>query len=179
MDTRARPLVENIAESTVACLITMVQGNLLALSLSHWWVASQTGVLAGSLTTAALLFARVEKPWLVSTLLGVATAAVDFFVHPGMFGPFFLEALATGLGAAGLSYAVQRGVIQCRGVRLRRREPSSDRSGSPAESRREPGPPPSMDERGADPPSRLQASEGSEASTTTPAAISPSICESE
>jgi VIT1/CCC1 family predicted Fe2+/Mn2+ transporter len=38
--------------------------------------------------------------------LGALTAIVDYFVHPGMFGPAALEAIVTGLGAALLSYLV-------------------------------------------------------------------------
>ena len=39
-------------------------------------------------------------------LLGLVTAIVDYFVHPGMFGPVFLEAIITGIGGAVLSYLV-------------------------------------------------------------------------
>ena len=34
-DSKVTPFIENVAESTTACLITMVQGNLLALTLGH------------------------------------------------------------------------------------------------------------------------------------------------
>ncbi len=100
------PYLENVSESTVACLITMVQGNLLALGLSHWIIASQTGILAGAITATALLWSRIRKRWLVSLLLGTVTAVVDYFIHPGMFGPAVAEAIVTGIGAAALSYAV-------------------------------------------------------------------------
>ena len=103
---KVAPFVENIAESTTACLVTMVQGNLLALTLSHWLIASQTGVVAGVVASAAILLSRVRRRWIVSAVLGVATAVVDFLVHPGQFGPVFLEAFVTGIGAALLSYGV-------------------------------------------------------------------------
>ena len=108
--------LENISEATAACLFTMVQGNLLTLTLSHWLIASETGIIAGTVTSAAVLITRASKPWIVSTFLGLATTVVDFFVHPGMFGPFFAEAVVTGLGAALLSYAAQYGL---RGLRTR------------------------------------------------------------
>jgi hypothetical protein len=111
---RARPFVENVAEATTACLITMVQGNLLALTLAHWLVASQTGLAAGAATSVAILVARVERPWVVSSLLGLVTTVVDYLVHPGRFGPFFVEAILTGAGAAALSFVVQRSVIGMR-----------------------------------------------------------------
>ncbi len=99
-------LVENVSESTVACLITMVQGNVLALGLSHWLIASQTGILAGGIAVAALFLSPIKSRWIIAVILGLTTAVVDFFIHPGMFGPVFAEALVTGIGAALLSYFV-------------------------------------------------------------------------
>lgn len=104
MNKKVAPFVENIAEATTACLVTMVQGNLLALGLSHWIIASQTGIAAGSITAAAILLSRTDKRWLISLLLGLVTAVVDYFVHPGMFGTAVTEAIVTGTGAAILSY---------------------------------------------------------------------------
>ena len=100
------PFAENIAESTTACLVTMVQGNLLAISLQHWVIASQTGVMAGVVATVAILLAHEKRRWLISTLLGVTTAFVDYLVHPGQFGPAVAEAVVTGIGAAVLSFVV-------------------------------------------------------------------------
>ena len=100
------PFVENIAESTTACLITMVQGNVLALGLGHWIIASRTGVIAGAIVAAAILLARTERRWVISLTLGLVTAVVDYFVHPGAFGPEFAEAAVTGAAAAILSFAV-------------------------------------------------------------------------
>lgn len=106
MKGRFAPVVECIAESTTACLVTMVQGNLLALTLGHLLIASQTGVVAGAIASIAILAARINARWIISVLLGAITGVVDFFVHPGQFGPIAMEALVTGLGAALLSYVV-------------------------------------------------------------------------
>ena len=103
---KIRPFAENIAESTAACLITMVQGNILALGLGHWIVASQTGVVAGGVTAATVLLVKARRRWIVAATLGVVTAVVDFMVHPGAFGPEGAEAIVTGVAAAGLSLAV-------------------------------------------------------------------------
>lgn len=103
---RVAPLVEYVAESTTACLVTMVQGNLLALTFSHLLIASQTGIVAGTIASVALFLGRNSKRWVVSLALGTATAIVDYFVHPGMFGPVALEAIVTGIAAAVLSYLV-------------------------------------------------------------------------
>jgi hypothetical protein len=43
MSKKAALLIEYVSESTVACLVTMVQGNLLALTASHLLIESQTG----------------------------------------------------------------------------------------------------------------------------------------
>lgn len=101
---KVTPFVEYVAESTTACLVTMVQGNMLALTMGHLVIASQTGVIAGLLAGAGLLIANTDKRWLVSLVLGMVTAIVDYFVHPGMFGPVALEAIVTGVAAAVLSY---------------------------------------------------------------------------
>ena len=106
MNRKITPFVENITEATTACLITMVQGNVLALGLGHWLIASQTGIAAGSLTAALTLIAKTRKRWVISLSLGLITAIVDYFVHPGMFGSVATEAVVTGVGAAILSYLV-------------------------------------------------------------------------
>lgn len=98
------PFIEYAAESTTACLVTMTQGNLLVLTVSHLAIASQTGIIAALLASAGLMLAKTDKRWLVSLMLGVATAIVDYFVHRGMFGPVMLEAVVTGLAAGVLSY---------------------------------------------------------------------------
>ncbi|MBT8115333.1 MAG: hypothetical protein KJP04_08125 [Arenicella sp.] len=118
MKKKITPFVENIGEATVACLLTMVQGNILALGLSHWIIASQTGLIAGVLASVALLASSTSNRWLVAVTLGVITAIVDYFMHPGMFGPVFVEAIITGIGAAVLSFIV--------GAILRRRRAKRD-----------------------------------------------------
>ena len=114
MSKKVTPLIEYVAESTAACMVTMVQGNLLAITLGHLLIAFQTGVIAGSIAAVSIVFARTKQRWLISVLLGVATGIVDFFVHPGMFGTIATEAVVTGLGAAVLSYLVGTAVRRIR-----------------------------------------------------------------
>jgi hypothetical protein len=98
------PYVENACEAGAACLLTMVQGNMLALTLSHWVVASQTGLLAGAIAGTTMIAARLRRPWLISLVLGVVTTAVDALVHPAHFGLWpLLEAGVTGSAAFALS----------------------------------------------------------------------------
>jgi hypothetical protein len=106
MNRKLAPFIENMSEATAACLVAMVQGNLLAITLGHWLVASQTGILAGMIAGSVLLVWKTGKTWIVAATLGIATAAVDFFVHPGGFGPIFFEAAVTGLAAAILSLLI-------------------------------------------------------------------------
>jgi len=106
MKNKLTPYIDSVAEAPTACLVTMVQGNILALGLTHVVIASQTGIIAGTIAYIAILFAKTGKQWLVSIILGVATGIVDFFVHPGMFGTVATEAVVTGLGAAVMSYLV-------------------------------------------------------------------------
>ena len=100
------PFIEYAAESTTACLVTMVQGNLLAVTISHLVIASQTGVIAGAIAAVALLFAKARNRKIVAIVLGAVTAVVDFFAHPAMFGPVAVEAIITGVGAGILSYLI-------------------------------------------------------------------------
>ena len=122
---QAAPMAENVAEAGAACLLTMVQGNVLLLGVGHWIIATQTGILAGALTAVALLLARTEKRWVVAVLLGVTTTIADLFVHEGGFGPAFLEALLTGVCAGVLSFAVGTFLQRWRERRERRGRPSA------------------------------------------------------
>ena len=106
MNKKIVPFVEYSAESMTACLVLMVQGNMLALTVTHLLTASQTGIIAGGIAAVGLYFARASRRWIISIVLGMTTAVVDYFVHPGMFGSVVTEALVTGAGAAVLSYLV-------------------------------------------------------------------------
>ncbi|MGY8778059.1 MAG: hypothetical protein ACKVIN_08035 [Longimicrobiales bacterium] len=103
---KVRPFLENVTESAAACLMTMVQGNVFVLGVGHWVVASQTGLAAGFLASVALYASRGKGRWVVAGVLAVATAGVDYLVHPTAFGPAATEAIVTGLGAGVLSLAV-------------------------------------------------------------------------
>ena len=108
MKEKAKSLVEGASESTAACLLAMVQGNILALTLGHLAVAAQTGVIAGSLALAFGLLIRMENAWITPVLLGICTAVVDYQIHPGSFGSAATEAIVTGIAAGVLSYLVFR-----------------------------------------------------------------------
>ena len=110
MIKKAAPLIEYFSESTVACLVTMLQGNLLAMTVSHLLIASQTGVIAAAIATVGILITDTRKRWIISAMLGVTTGLVDYYVHPGMFGSAATEAIVTGFAAAILSYLIGSGI---------------------------------------------------------------------
>lgn len=118
MNKSIAPFIEYVAESTTACLVMMVHGNVLALTAGHLLIASQTGIVAGAIATVSLYFSRARSRWVVSGVLGLTTSVVDYFVHPGMFLSVATEAAITGLGAAILSYLVGMAIRQ---VQARRR----------------------------------------------------------
>jgi len=103
---QVRPLLENVSESATACLITMVQGNVLALGLGHWIIASQTGLAAGFFATIALYASKGRGRWVVAGVLAVFTAGFDFLIHDSGFGSAVTEAIVTGVGAGLLSLVV-------------------------------------------------------------------------
>ena len=106
MNKKVTPLIEYFSEATTACLVTMVQGNLLSLTVGHLIIASQTGIFAGILSYIVVIFAKIKRIEIIAILLGFFTAIVDFYMHPAMFGSLATEAIVTGIGAGLLSYFI-------------------------------------------------------------------------
>ena len=106
MKEKTKSLAEGVSESTAACMLAMVQGNILALTVGHLMIALQTGLIAGSIALALSLVARAGNAWVAPLILGVSTAAVDYFVHPSNFGAAATEAVVTGFVAAVLAFLV-------------------------------------------------------------------------
>ena len=119
MKIKLTPYAENMCESGIACLLTMVQGNVLALGLSHWIIASQTGLIAGAIVGTTAIAAKLRQPWVVAIVLGAVTTAVDLFVHPTT-SPIrtVLEAVVTGVAAFALSLVVSAAVRRWSAGRL-------------------------------------------------------------
>jgi hypothetical protein len=115
MNRKLATYAENMCESGIACLLTMVQGDVLALTASHWLVASQTGMLAGAVAATTLIAAKLRRPWVISLVLGVATTAVDALVHSTHFVLESLaEAAVTGVGAFVLALGVNQAFARAR-----------------------------------------------------------------
>ena len=107
LKTKLTPYAESMCESGFACLLTMVQGNVLAVGASHWLVASQTGLLSGVIVGTTVIAAKLRRPWLVSLTVGAATTVADAVVHRAALGAAsLLEAAITGVGAFVLALCV-------------------------------------------------------------------------
>jgi hypothetical protein len=101
--------IRRVSEATPACLMMMVQGNVLALTFTHWVKALQTGAITGALAVAISFTGRKElqdNKFVVAGLTGFLTAIADFATHPTHFGGPSTEAIATGIGAGLLCLAL-------------------------------------------------------------------------
>jgi len=94
-----------MAKVTPACLMLMVQGNVLALALMHWMTALKTagvvGVLLVALSFSAKTKAISDNKYSMSGMVALVTTLVDFNMHPSNYSGETTEALMTGI-AAGL-----------------------------------------------------------------------------
>ena len=94
-----------LAKVTPACLMLMVQGNVLALGLMHWQTALKTAGIVGIILVALSFSAKTkavsDNKYSMAGLVALATTLVDFNMHPSSFSGETTEALMTGV-AAGL-----------------------------------------------------------------------------
>ena len=121
------PWVRSTAAASTACVVTMVQGNVLVIGLAHLAIAAQTGLIAGALATLAVRFAGTSRdPRAVAAVLAVAVTVVDYFVHDAMFGSFAVEAVSTGVIAGALSMVGSWAVGRWHATRLHRATPPAE-----------------------------------------------------
>jgi hypothetical protein len=103
--------IRRLSEATPSCLMMMVQGNVLALTLTHWGKALQTGALTGALAVLVSFSGRKElqeNKFVIAGLTGFLTAIADFLTHPTHFGGPSTEAITTGVGAGFLCLALSQ-----------------------------------------------------------------------
>jgi hypothetical protein len=96
-------------EAGGVCLLLMVQGNILALTLAHFELASKTGLLAvfPAVAVSFTPYARyLVNRWTASEFLAVCTFLADAFAHPSHYPGQFSEAALTGIGAFVFSVVV-------------------------------------------------------------------------
>jgi integral membrane sensor domain MASE1 len=96
-------------ETGAACLMFMIQGQVGEATLSHFLIASQTGVLTVfpllgiTLTRHARYFAN---RWVSALFVAVCAFLADALVHGSHYPGTYTEAALTALGAFALSIAV-------------------------------------------------------------------------
>jgi hypothetical protein len=92
-----------LAKITPTCLMLMVQGNFLAISLKHWGIAFTVSIITGLILVVLSLIKRFEdiksNNYSMAGLVAFVTALVDFNVHHSHFGGVTTEALVTGISA--------------------------------------------------------------------------------
>lgn len=104
----------HVGQSTAACLTAMTQGDLSAITLTHWKVALTTGVgagLIGVLISLGPLFRFYSSRWSVAAIAFFATLLADRWAHPSHFGGPWTEALVTALAAAAVSLFISHSPI--------------------------------------------------------------------
>jgi hypothetical protein len=101
--------IRRLSEATPSCLMLMVQGNVLALTIPHWIKALQVGGLTGLLAVIVSFSERKElqdNKFVIAGLTGFLTTVADFLLHPSHFGGQSTEAIVTGIGAGLLCLAL-------------------------------------------------------------------------
>ena len=94
---------EKFGEAWLSCLLTMVQGDVAALTLKHGLIAAKTGGIMATSYFIAVLCTKKQTTYLDVLLTGFLTAVADLAVHPTHFGGPTTEAIVTGMGAAFLA----------------------------------------------------------------------------
>jgi hypothetical protein len=95
-------------ESTPACLLVMVQGNIWSASIEHFQKAIETGFITGAGVLMLSLFTHrwFGNPYVVAGITGGMCFFADLFVHPSHFGSASTEAIVTGIFTTLIALAV-------------------------------------------------------------------------
>jgi hypothetical protein len=95
-------------ESTPACLLVMVQGNIWLATIGHFQKAIETGFITGVGVLVLSLFTHrwLSNKYVVAAITGGMCFIADLLAHPSHFGGFTTEAIVTGAITAMISLAV-------------------------------------------------------------------------
>jgi hypothetical protein len=99
---KAKIFFNRLTEATPSCLLTMVQGDITAITVAHWIKALEVGSLTGLI---ALIFTLTHHPelekneYVIAGITGFITSIADYMLHPSHFGGPTSEAIVTGIGA--------------------------------------------------------------------------------
>ena len=102
----------HLAQATAACMTTMTNGNVAAVTLAHWQIALTTGLIAGVIGVA-ISFTRLFRGYKHTNsnaiITFISTLVADVISHPSRTGaPLWGlgEASLTAFGAALISLVV-------------------------------------------------------------------------
>jgi len=91
------------------CVVLMVQGHLLDVTLAHLLVATKTGLLAVAPVLAVTMTSHIRhllNRWTASAILAICTFAADAVVHGSHYPGAYTEAALTAVGAFFFSLAI-------------------------------------------------------------------------
>ena len=100
MMTKLRLLIDKYLEGLTACGLAMVQGDVTALSLYHFIVASKVGLLTGIAYVIVSFFSKLENKLFPIFLTGILVTVADWMTHPSHFA---YEAIITGAMAMAIA----------------------------------------------------------------------------
>ena len=92
-------------EATPACLLVMVQGNILLATLDHLQKAVETGFITGVGVLILSFFTHrwFSNKYVVAGITGGMCFIADLLIHPTHFGSYTTEAIVTGTFTAIIS----------------------------------------------------------------------------
>ena len=105
---KMRLLAQKFSEAWTACMLCMVQGDLTVISINHAITASKTGIIAGISVVLVSYYNKLNTRYGLVWMTALLTACADFVVHPTHFGPEWMEAIVTGIGAGLLAWVLSR-----------------------------------------------------------------------
>ena len=94
--------------TTFSCMVNMVSGKILLMSMKHFIIASKVGlVCSGGFILVSLITSKlVKNKYFLAGYVFLATALIDYFTHYSHFGNQYTEAISTGLVASLISIIV-------------------------------------------------------------------------
>ena len=105
---KLKMFITPFCESTPACLLVMVQGNIWLATIGHLQKALETGFITG---IGVLILSFFTHRWLSNRFVVAGITAgmcfiADLLAHPSHFGNFTSEAIVTGVVTAIISLLV-------------------------------------------------------------------------
>lgn len=102
---KLKMFVTPFCEATPACLLVMVQGDILAATIGHLQKALETGFITGIGVLILSFFTHqwFSNKYVVAGITGSMCFVADLLVHPSHFGGVTTEAIVTGAFTALIS----------------------------------------------------------------------------